>query len=560
MSRSFLLVFLVALVVVFLLLLWVGEGVYIHDGSALVLDLGAPIEEQRPGGAIGELTGPRVLLMHQISTALRVAKNDPRIAGLVVKIAPLDAGWGKAEEIRELIRDFSKSKKPSICYLEGEIIGNREYFLASGCDQVWIIPSGVLGTTGMMAQSTFYKGTLEKLGIEPNVFGIAEYKTYRNQFTEKKYTAAHRESAEGLLRSIFDHYVAQGAQARKMKREEFLALLEQGPYLPAEAQENKLLDKVAYWDEVRNYFDEKHDGWEPVEVTRYFKQIPNTGFESIAVVRASGDIVMGGSGYDSWSGFIMGSDSVIADLRRAREDDSVKAIVLRIDSGGGSAAASELIRREVELAMDAKPVVVSMADVAASGGYWIAMSAKRIIAEPTTVTGSIGVVFGKMNVSGLYTLLGLSTDHVATHENATILWEQQNFTPAQRESVMKFMDDTYANFTAGVAEGRGLKPEAVEKIARGRVWSGAQARGFKLVDEFGGLDRAIAVARDLAKIDADRAVRILMLPQEKTVFQELFERANTESIQSDPLRTRLRRLTKPRELVQARLPFELTIR
>ncbi len=560
MSRSFLLVFLMGLLALFLLMMWVGQGAYIPSGAALVLDLGAPIEEQRPGGALGELTGPKALLMHQISRGLRAAKDDARIAGLVVKISPLDAGWGKAGEIRDLIAEFRTSNKPAICFLEGETIGNREYFLATGCGEVWLIPSGVLGTTGMMAQSTFYKGTFEKLGIEPNVFGIAEYKTYRNQFTEKKYTAAHRESAEALLRSIFEHYIEQASQARKIKPEGFLALLEGGPYLSAEAVENKLVDKVAYWDEVRGYFDQKHDGWKPVELPQYVKQVPNAGFDSVAVVRATGDIVMGGSGYDSWAGFIMGSDSVIADLRRAREDDSVKAIVLRIDSGGGSAVASELIRREVELAQDAKPVVVSMSDVAASGGYWIAMSAKKIVAEPATVTGSIGVVFGKLNVSGLYTLLGLSTDHVATHENATILWEQQNFTPAQREVVMKFMDDTYADFTAAVAENRGLKPEEVEKIARGRVWTGVQARGFKLVDEFGGLDRAIAVARDLAKIDPGRSVRILMLPEEKTVFQELLEQTASQNLRADPLRAQLRRLTRPREWVQARLPFDLNIR
>jgi protease-4 len=251
---------------------------------------------------------------------------------------------------------------------------------------------------------------------------------------------------------------------------------------------------------------------------------------------------------------------VVADIRRARQDDSVKAIVLRVDSGGGSAAASELIRREVKLAREVKPVVVSMADAAASGGYWIAMSANKIVAGPTTVTGSIGVVFGKMNIAGLYKLLGLSTDHVATHDNATMLWEQQNFTPAQREMVMKFMQDTYSEFKQGVAEGRSLKLDEVETIARGRVWSGAQAKDRKLVDEFGGLHKAIDVARELAKVDPARKLRIQYFPEEKSLWQELAERAQPNGLHLHAALSPLRRLTRLREWVEVRLPFELEIR
>lgn len=560
MSRSFLIVFLIAAVVIIGLVMLIGDDLVIHDGSALVLQLGGSIEEQRPGGALGELTGPPALVMHNILNAIHTAKSDARVAGLVVKITPLDAGWAKAEEIREQILDFRKSGKPAICFLEADIVGNREYFLASGCDQVWMIPSANLGAAGMMAQATFYKGTLEKLGIEPNMYGIAEYKNYRDQFTEKKFTPAHREATESLLRSIYDHYVAEAAKTRKMESAAFATLLEEGPYLAKEAVEKKLVDRLAYWDEVQSYFNEKHGGWNPVTLHRYQKEVPNQGFESIAVVRATGAIVMGGSGFDSWQGFIMGADSVAADIRRARQDDAVKAIVLRVDSGGGSAAASELIRREVQLAKEAKPVVVSMSDAAASGGYWIAMSASKIVAVPTTVTGSIGVVFGKMNISGLYKLLGLSTDQVATSENAALLSEQQNFTPEQRAVVDKFMQDIYSEFTKGVAGGRALKLEEVERIAKGRVWTGAQAKELKLVDEFGGLRKAIEVARDLAKIDSDRKVRIEYFPAEKSIWQELAERANPNNIKSGAALAQLRRLTRARDTIEVRLPFELEIR
>lgn len=560
MSRSFLIAFLLAAVVVIGLIILVGEDLVIHDGSTLVLELGGPIEEQRPGGALAEITGPPILVMHKVLDSIRTAKSDARIAGLVLRITPLEAGWAKTEEIREQIVDFRKSGKPALCFLQADIVGNREYFLASGCDQVWMIPSANLGTAGMMAQATFFKGTFEKLGIEPNMYGIAEYKNYRDQFTQKKFTPAHREATESLLRSIYEHYVAEAAKSRKMEAPAFATLLEEGPYLAKEGVEKKLIDRLAYWDEVQRYVGEKQGNWRPVTLHRYQKEIPAEGFDRIAVVRATGAIVMGGSGFDTWQGFIMGADSVAADLRRARQDDSVKAIVLRVDSGGGSSAASELIRREVQLAREAKPVVVSMSDAAASGGYWIAMSATKIVAVPTTVTGSIGVVFGKFNISGLYNLLGLSTDHVVTSPNATILYEQQNFTPEQRELVNKFMQEIYKEFTHGVAEGRRMKVEDVEKIARGRVWSGAQARQLKLVDEFGGMGKAIQVARDLAKIDPDRKVRVEYFPEEKSLWEEIAERANGGNIKAAALVRQVRQAMKLRDGIEVRLPFELEIR
>jgi protease-4 len=256
----------------------------------------------------------------------------------------------------------------------------------------------------------------------------------------------------------------------------------------------------------------------------------------------------------------MGADSVAADLRRAREDESVKAIVLRVDSPGGSVIGSEIIRREVMRAKEAgKPVVASMSDTAASGGYWISMSANRIVAEPTTVTGSIGVVFGKMNVAGLYRLLGLSTDHYATSSNATLLYEQQNFSPEQRAVVQRFILDNYEQFKQGVAEGRKLDIQKVEEIARGRVWTGAQAKEHGLVDEFGGMDRALALARELAGIGPGEDVHILRLPEERGLFELLFS-ALPGTVRSESVAERLQRAARTRPWFEARMPFELEIR
>jgi protease IV len=289
--------------------------------------------------------------------------------------------------------------------------------------------------------------------------------------------------------------------------------------------------------------------------------VKNQGQERLAVVYASGLIVSGDSSNSPSGGFVMGGDSVAADLREAREDDGIKAIILRVDSGGGSALASEVIRREVQLARVVKPVVISMSDVAASGGYWIAMSANKIVADPNSITASIGVLGGKMNISGLYQMLGLSTDHVETSENATLYSDQQNFTPAQRAYFQKSLQETYANFLHGVAEGRKMTVEDVDKIAKGRVWSGTQAKRLGLVDELGGFDRAIAVAKELAHIPATTAVQLVRLPAEKTLFEQIFEhepRLQEES-RINSLQELVRRLAASDQPVQARLPFELRI-
>jgi protease-4 len=251
---------------------------------------------------------------------------------------------------------------------------------------------------------------------------------------------------------------------------------------------------------------------------------------------------------------------VASDIRAARQDSSIKAIVLRIDSGGGSVVGSEVIRREVELANEVKPVVASMSDVAASGGYWIAAPARRIVAERNTITGSIGVLIGKMNISGLYNLLGMSTDSVATSDNASLFSAQQNFTPAQREYIQKSLDQTYADFTKGVAAGRKMTVEAVDKVGKGRVWSGSQAKELGLVDELGGLDRAVEVAKQLANIPAGESVRLVRYPEERSFFQQLMQQNKERLDESRSLESMLRHIASQMEPVQARVPYELHIR
>jgi protease-4 len=549
---------LVVLFVVVVIVSAVSGGV--AKNSVLVVELSGPIEEQKPQGIFAQLFGGKVTVLHDVTDAIDAAREDDKIAGLVVKITSPDAGWAKLQEIRAHLLSFRKSNKPSVCYLHSDLVMNRQYYLATACDQVWIVPTAPLGITGLMTQSLFLRGTLDKLHIYPDMYGIDEYKTARNQYTEKKYTPWHREMSESLMRSVFENYVKDVAEARKIDKPWFEKCLQEGPYISKDALERKLVDKVAHWDEVQKFFREKTSAWRPVELGRYVKEhVRNFGLEKIAVVHATGVIVVGQSDSDT-DGNIMGSETVSADLRRAREDASIKAIILRVDSPGGSAVASEIIRREVVLAQKQKPVVVSMSDVAASGGYWIAMSANKIIADPGTLTGSIGVVFGKFNISGLYGLLGMSTDQLTTSDNATFLSETQSFTPAQRVTVQKFMREIYDSFTQGVAEGRKMKVVDVDKIARGRVWTGTQGKGLGLVDEIGGFDRALKVAIELAKMDPSQPVKIVRFPEEKTLWQTLLEREDSQTIKAGMVAERIRKWLHEPPSVQVRLPMEITIR
>ncbi|MGB6877131.1 MAG: signal peptide peptidase SppA [Candidatus Acidiferrales bacterium] len=541
-------------------------GSAISWNSVLVLDLSGPIEEQQPPDVSSIFLGSQPLVLHEIDDAIDQASSDSRIKGLVVRIAPIDAGWAKLEEIHRHLLDFRASGKPSVCYLGYDGEENEEYYVATGCDQIWLTPTNPLGVRGMMAEATFLRGTLDKLRIVPDFFHIAEYKTATNELTEKKFTPAHREEVTSLLTSLYDQYLDEVSSARNMSRARFADLVQAGPFLSQEALQDKLVDRIGYWDQVQEFFRRKTGSWNPADFAQYRRGLSDGSGPEIAIIYASGEIVSGASQYSSTGGEIMGGDSVAADIRRARTDSDIKAIVLRIDSPGGSSVASEVIRREVQLARKQKPVVVSMSDLAASGGYWIAMSADKIVADPDTITASIGVLSGKMNIAGLYGLLGVSTDYVATGDNATLYSDQQDFTPAQQQTVQKMLNDVYSNFTSGVAAGRNLPIATVDRIAKGRVWSGEQAKGLGLVDDLGDTERAVDVAKQLAHIPANESVEIVRLPKPQSLFDFLVARAQGGVMVSQGayssaqlLIQRLSAMVRS-EPVRVQMPFTLTIR
>jgi len=492
----------------------------IQPNTVLTVRLEGEIEEQPPQDPLTEAFFGARTTVTDVVQALDRAETDPRITGIEVRVGESTLGMAKIQEIHQKIREFNRKGKFSVAYLE--FATNRSYYLASACQTVILLPTSLFHVRGMMTSTTFLRGTLDKLGIYPDLYHVGDYKNAMNVYTEKKYTPAHREADQTLLEDFYQQYLRGVAEGRGMKLEEVKRAIEKGPYTSQEALATKLIDRLAYADEARDLIKQKNRGSENrLSLGEYLRRTERRGGAKLAVIYATGTILPGRSGDSPFGGAVMGSETIAEQFRRAREDASVRAVILRVDSPGGVTFPSEIIRREVVVTRRVKPVVVSMSDLAASGGYAIAMSANRIVAEPGTITGSIGVLGGKLNLLGLYEKLGLSKDYLTTTENSTMDYPFQNFTPAQRESVLKYMRDIYGSFIQGVAEGRHMKVEAVDKIGQGRVWSGERARQLGLVDELGGLDTAIAAAKTLAKIPPSEPVSLIYLPPPKSLLEKM---------------------------------------
>jgi protease-4 len=500
----------------------------VKPNTVLVVRVEGEIPEQTPPYSLQDMFNGPTTTVTDITEGIERARTDPHITGLEVRVDETDMSMGKIQEIRDRIQAFNRARKFSVAYLE--FATNRSYYLASACQTLIMLPKSEFHLHGIMASTTFLRGTFDKLGIYPDFLHIGEYKNATNVYTEKKFTAAHREATKGLVDDWYRQFVQGVAASRGLKPEEVEKIIAAGPYNSDAAPATHLVDRVAYGEDARSFVDQQNHGSDRrIGLRRYLDRSEKFTANRIAVIYAVGEIVPGRSVTSPWREEMMGSDTIAQQFRRARTDDFVKAVVVRVDSPGGVAFSSEVIRHEVERTKAAKPVVVSMSDVAASGGYWLAMSANRIIAEPGTITGSIGVLMGKFNIQGLYEKLGLSTDFIATTENSTLEYPLQNFTPAQREIVLRNMRGTYKDFLQGVAAGRHMKVEDVDKIAQGRVWTGERARQLGLVDELGGLHTAITRARELAKIPADEKVTLLLLPPYRSFVERLLDSSDDDS-------------------------------
>ncbi|MCX6565914.1 MAG: signal peptide peptidase SppA [Candidatus Aminicenantes bacterium] len=501
----------------------------IPSSAYLRLDLSGPIVDYPETGFwTAFLPGGRALSVHDVWMSLRMAKVDRRIEGIFLKIGPLECDWAKCAEIRDALLDFRRSGKKAVAFLEELPEADKEYYLATGCDRIAIHPLGWIGINGLGGFVPFFKKGLDMLGIRAEFEHVEEFKTAYNQFTETGFTAAHREMTESLLRSRFEDYVAAVADARKKSPEEVRALIDRAFFQGEQAKEAGLVDEVLYEDQAVALWAKDGRPAKPVLLSAYERVDPsslglNIG-RRIALIYGQGAI-HGGSGLAQ----TMGSDTVTGWFRAAREDSSIAAVVFRVDSPGGSAVASDAIWREVQLTRKKKPVVVSMSDLAGSGGYWIAMGADKIIAQPQTLTGSIGVISGKFDLSGLAGKLGITTEKIALGEKADIFSPYRPMTAGEHALFKKQILWIYDRFTAQAAEGRKMTPEAVNRVGRGRVWTGRQAKDLGLVDELGGLSKAIETAKNLAGIDVQEEVRLVVWPKRIPFFASIFGRRETEA-------------------------------
>jgi protease-4 len=500
--------------------------------TVIELDLERGLVEYVPDDPLARLLMEQTPTVRDVVEALTRAAEDERVVAMITRIGGSGIGLAKIQEVRDAVQRFRAKQKPAIAYAEtfGEFgQGNGAYYLATACDEIYVQPSGDVGLTGLLVETPFVQGTLEKLGIMPRFAARSEYKNAANIFTERAYTPAHREANQRVIESQFGQIIRGIAEARNLKEATLRALVNRGPFSAPQALKEKLVDGLAYRDEVYAIVKERvGEDAEFLSFPEYLQRAgrPYTQGDTLAIIYGVGMIHRGESEYDPLSGSAsMGADTVAAAFRAAVKDEAVKAIIFRVDSPGGSAVASDVIWRETMRAREAgKPVIVSMGNVAASGGYFVATGANKIVAQPGTITGSIGVLGGKMVVTGFSDKIGVSWDEVHTSDNATMWSSNFDFTPAQWDKFQEMLDRIYELFTQRVAEGRGLPMEKVLEIAKGRIWTGEDAKALGLVDELGGLPEALRLAKDAAGIPPDAEVRLELFPREKTLLQVVAER------------------------------------
>lgn len=504
----------------------------VADNSVLILNISGNLPDYVAEEPLAKAFGiKQSQSFSSLLTQLRKAKVDNRIGAVLLDINFPAIGWGKAYELRDAIAEFKASGKPVYAYME--IGTNREYYIATAADRVFLPPSGDIYINGFAAEAMFYKGSLDKLGIEADVIQIGpKYKNAPDQYTRKEMGEGQKEVINAVLDEYFARFTNAIAEARKKSPEDVKALIDNAPYNANQAKSLGLIDDAFYREQIDEELKTKL-GYKPDDKLRTirgseYREIPSDSLglnkgERVAVIYASGAINVGRSTGGAFSGEMVGSDTIVNAVNDAANDKAIKAIVLRVDSPGGSALASDLIWHAIENAKAKKPVVVSMSDVAASGGYYIASGANKIVAEPSTITGSIGIFMGKPVVKGFYNWLGITNEYTMRGKNAGIFRETEHWTPEERAKMEAQISSVYFDsFVPKVATGRSKTPEEVNTLGQGRVWTGTQAMANGLIDEFGGLEKAIDVAKQLANLPADKDVKRVIFPAPKPFFETFF--------------------------------------
>ncbi len=490
----------------------------------LELDLESGLVENLPEDPISKMMNAEKADLRTLLTTLQIAENDPRVVGLIAKVGSGPLGMAHIQELRDAIIHFRSKNKFAVAFAEtfGEFgPGTGGYYLATAFDTIWLQPSGDVGFSGIMLSSPFIRGTLDKLGVFPQMDHRKEYKNAMNIFTEKKFTAPHKESLTSIATSWLTQVTHGIADGRGLPLTQVHALVHEGPFSSKEALDFKLVDHLGYRDDCYSSVKQRAGGQaEFLYSWAYAQRLPEPSkkknTKTLALIYGLGQVGRGKSQTSPFSGSSkMGSDTIAAAFRAAVRDPNVKAIVFRVDSPGGSYSASDTIWKEVLLAKKAgKPVIVSMGNVAASGGYFVAMAADKIVAEPGTLTGSIGVVGGKMIPTKLLNDLGITFDEVHIGRNAKMWSPLDRYNETEWKKFQAWLDRAYEDFTSKVAEGRKLPKEKALELAKGRVWTGEEAKEKGLIDEVGGLTTAINLAKNLTGMkDEELAVEVFPRPK-----------------------------------------------
>lgn len=520
----------------------------IKTRSYLEINLSGVINEKSEPDFLFSLLGVGPpLSLYDIWSNIQKAKHDSRIKSIVLRLGQLQCDWAKIEEIRQSLIDFRTSGKKVYAYI-GEVLEfDKEYYLATACDSIILHPLGTLIINGIGGYIPFIKGTLDKLGIEAEFEHVEEYKTAANLFTETGFTPTHKEMMESIYNDIFNVYVKGVAEAREKTESEVRDLIDQAYFRADLAKESNLIDEILYEDEFLDFIQKGGPRISRISHNQYTKiSLSSLGLnkgKKIALLYGIGTIHSGEGLNQS-----MGSKSIARLIKRIRNDITISALIFRVDSPGGSALASDVIWRELELTKKEKPVVVSMSDVAGSGGYWIAMNADKIVAQPQTLTGSIGVVSGKFNIAKLLDKLGVTTERIALGKRADMFTPFRGLTDEERSLLKTEILWIYDRFITKVSIGRNLEKEDVDKIGRGRVWTGQQAKELGLIDEIGGLSKAIELVKELINVPPEEDVKLDVWPKKQPFFSSIFQRRLIKS-QSN-LESKLNQIWQAFELLQ----------
>ncbi|MEO6686696.1 MAG: signal peptide peptidase SppA [Dyadobacter sp.] len=552
------------------------EKVVVEDKSVLKLDLNKPIAEVGVENPLSELGGPfsgneNVTGLKDIKDALKSAQKDDKIKGIYLKAENPQAGWATLEEIRNQLLEFKKSKKFVVAY--GESFSEKGYYLASLSDKIYLNPAGGMEWNGMSAEYSFYKGTFDKLNIKPEIFRVGSFKSAIEPFIRENMSDSSKKQSAELIGAIYGNFLTNISKSRGIEVPVLKGFADSLTIdNPKAALANKLVTHLGYWDEFENSIkkelsieDKKNISY--VGVDKYIKSdvTPEDGDYNnrVAVIVAEGEINSGEGSDES-----IGSDDFIKELKKARDNDKIKAIVLRINSPGGSALASDVMWREIQITSKKKPIIASMSDVAASGGYYMAMGCDKIVAQPNTITGSIGIFGLIFNVKDfMNNKLGVTFDAVKTSEHADWPTATRDMTEFEKSMIQKSVNEGYANFTSKAAAGRKMPVEKLRSLAQGRVWSGTEAKANGLVDVLGGIDDAIVIAAKAAKLK-EGDYRVRYFPEKKKPIEELLGKmmGNSEDKVLDrnlgELSTYVKMYKKLMNMggMQTRLPYELIIR